>query len=86
MAGPSACPILELQQVTRRYFLKRRTPFEPRPVRKVLDGLDFTVRRGESGAGKTTLTRLLTGMERPAGGTVRFRGIDLWSGGSKRRQ
>jgi ABC-type glutathione transport system ATPase component len=34
---------------------------------------------GESGAGKTTLTRLLTGMERPAGGMVRFGGSDLWS-------
>lgn len=50
-----------------------------RPVR-VLSGLDFvqrdgiTVVLGPSGGGKTTLLRLVAGMERPDAGTVRVRG------------
>ncbi|MEU8899919.1 ATP-binding cassette domain-containing protein [Nocardia sp. NPDC048505] len=43
----------------------------------VLDGIDLTIRRGEfvvllgpSGTGKTTLLRLLTGLERPDSGQV----------------
>lgn len=46
--------------------------------RKVLDGIDLAVHRGEvvalvgaSGAGKTTLARVLTGHRRPDAGTVR---------------
>jgi len=34
---------------------------------------------GESGCGKTTLSRLLLGLERPTSGSVRFRGQDLHS-------
>ncbi|GLZ13365.1 aliphatic sulfonate ABC transporter ATP-binding protein [Actinomadura sp. NBRC 104425] len=46
--------------------------------RTVLTGLDLDIRRGEfvalighSGCGKTTLLRLLAGLDRPDGGTVR---------------
>jgi oligopeptide/dipeptide ABC transporter ATP-binding protein len=34
---------------------------------------------GESGCGKTTLSRLLLGLDRPTSGSVRFRGQDLQS-------
>ncbi len=40
---------------------------------------------GESGAGKTTLTRILTGMERPQAGQVLFDGVDIWSAGPAER-
>ncbi|WP_049577028.1 urea ABC transporter ATP-binding protein UrtD [Nonomuraea sp. SBT364] len=49
-----------------------------------LDGVDLTVPEGElrfligpNGAGKTTLIDVITGLTRPASGTVRFEGRDL---------
>jgi ATP-binding cassette subfamily C protein len=51
---------------------------------EVLHGIDLTVRPGErlavvgpSGAGKTTLGRLLAGLERPRAGTVTVGGVPL---------
>jgi ABC-2 type transport system ATP-binding protein len=52
---------------------------------KALDGLDLTVRTGEvhaflgpNGAGKTTTIRILLGLLRKGGGTVRLLGGDPW--------
>jgi urea transport system ATP-binding protein len=49
-----------------------------------VDGLDLTVREGEvrfligpNGAGKTTLVDAITGLVRPAGGSIRFAGEEL---------
>ena len=51
---------------------------------RAIDGLDLTVEEGEvrfligpNGAGKTTLVDCVTGLTKPAGGTVRFCGDDL---------
>ncbi|MBB5930344.1 ABC transporter ATP-binding protein [Streptomyces echinatus] len=51
---------------------------------EVLRGVDLTVRPGErlavvgpSGAGKTTLSRLLAGIDRPGGGTVTVGGVPV---------
>ena len=50
-----------------------------------LDGLDLTVAQGEvhgflgpNGAGKTTTIRILLGLQRADGGTVRLLGGDPW--------
>jgi branched-chain amino acid transport system ATP-binding protein len=51
---------------------------------RALDGVSLSVAEGSltavlgaNGAGKTTLLRTITGLVRPAGGSVRFRGRDI---------
>lgn len=51
---------------------------------QVLEGASFSIRKGErvlligpSGSGKTTLAALLSGLKRPAEGTVLLRGFDI---------
>lgn len=58
----------------------------------VLDGVDFSVGAGEAvgivgpnGAGKTTLLSVLAGTQRLDGGSVRFRGVEVNSGGAAAR-
>jgi NitT/TauT family transport system ATP-binding protein len=57
---------------------------QPSGALAVLGGLSFSVAKGEflcivgpSGYGKTTLLRLLAGLERPAGGSIRLAGRDV---------
>lgn len=58
----------------------------------ILRDLDFDVRAGEtvsimgvSGAGKTTLLHILGGLDRPSGGSVFYRGQDLYGMSTGRR-
>ena len=50
-----------------------------------VDGVDLQIREndmialiGESGCGKTTLGKTAIGLQRPTGGTVNYRGQDIW--------
>lgn len=70
--GGAGTPVLAVQGLEVRFGRKR-----------VLDGLDLslhagttTVLLGENGAGKSTLLRVLLGLLRPQGGTVRVFGQD----------
>src|ERR671925_1324192 len=58
-----------------------RKVFRGRPA---VDGISFDIARGRffgflgpNGAGKSTTIKMLTGLLRPTGGTVRIEGLDL---------
>ncbi|MCB1311076.1 MAG: ABC transporter ATP-binding protein [Sedimentitalea sp.] len=75
--------LLQVDSVSRRYRLPRRALMRPAPVLTAVDGVSFTLARGEtlgvvgeSGSGKSTLARLVMGFERPDAGRVLFDGQD----------
>ena len=66
--------ILEVERIVTRFG-----------AQTVHDGVDFRVRRGEvvgliggSGSGKSVLLREIIGLQRPASGSVRLLGTDVW--------
>ncbi|WP_436924206.1 ABC transporter ATP-binding protein [Halosimplex amylolyticum] len=59
--------------------------FSDPPAVKAVDGIsldiyenDVVVLVGESGCGKTTLGKTAVGLQRPTGGSVNYRGNDIW--------
>jgi lipoprotein-releasing system ATP-binding protein len=75
-----APPLLDVDALTKQFDTGGADPLT------VLDNLDMTVEAGEivavvgeSGTGKSTLLHLLGALDRPTGGTVRFRGDDLFA-------
>ncbi|MDS0282723.1 ABC transporter ATP-binding protein [Haloarcula onubensis] len=60
--------------------------FEEPDVVRAVDGISFDIEEndvlalvGESGCGKSTLGKTTIGLQRPTGGTVRYRGQDIWA-------
>ncbi|MGW3460771.1 ABC transporter ATP-binding protein [Streptomyces olivaceoviridis] len=78
-------PILEVSGLVKHYPLTRGVLFKKQiGAVKAVDGVDFTLARGEtlgivgeSGCGKSTVARLLCGLERPTAGTITFKGEDI---------
>ena len=89
-------PFLELRSVTKHFevprpLLARVVSRAPPAVVHAVEGVSLSLRAGEtlgivgeSGCGKTTLGRLLVGLEVPSAGEIRFRGSVL-EGGAHRR-
>jgi peptide/nickel transport system ATP-binding protein len=93
--GSNQTPLLELTDVHKEFRLRGGLPFQPRRHVHAVSGVSLTVRAGEtlgvvgeSGCGKTTIGRMIVGLERPTRGTIRFEGEDLTAlrGGDLRRR
>ncbi|MDN3294570.1 dipeptide ABC transporter ATP-binding protein [Streptomyces ficellus] len=78
-------PILEVRGLVKHYPLTRGVLFKKRiGAVKAVDGVDFELAAGEtlgivgeSGCGKSTVAKMLVGLERPTAGQILYKGEDL---------
>ena len=84
---PPPQPLLEVRDVTRDYHLSRQRLFDRPGHHRAVDGVSFTLNRGErlglvgeSGCGKSTLTRAILGLEEVQGGQILLDGQPVFSG------
>jgi peptide/nickel transport system ATP-binding protein len=82
-AQPPEDVLLAVEGAVRDYRLPRRNPFAPVRFNRAVDGVSFTLRRGESvglvgesGCGKSTLARAVLALEPLQGGAIRLGGQD----------
>ncbi|WP_326543689.1 ABC transporter ATP-binding protein [Pseudorhodoferax sp.] len=73
--------LLQVEGLVKHFPLKRRGADGARELVRAVDGLDFTVRQGEtlgivgeSGCGKSTTSRLIMALTAPSAGSIRFDG------------
>ncbi|NOD63918.1 MULTISPECIES: ABC transporter ATP-binding protein [unclassified Ruegeria] len=84
---PQPQPLLEVSQVVREYRLPRKGLFDRPHHHRAVDGVSFTLNRGErlglvgeSGCGKSTLTRAILGLEEVQSGQIRLGGQPVFTG------
>lgn len=66
-------------------WVRERLGIEEDPTVRAVDGVDIDIGDndvvalvGESGCGKTTLGKAAVGLQRPTGGSIEYRGHDIW--------
>ena len=84
MQPQQAPPAVELTGVSRRFMRRRSAPRTGRGVVDALIDVNLSIPEGsrfgvvgESGSGKTTLMRLIAALDRPTGGRISVRGVDI---------
>ena len=77
-------PLLELTDVSKQFRVRSKSPFQRAGAVHAVSGVSLTVFPGEtlgivgeSGCGKTTMGRMMVGLERPTAGSVIFDGHDV---------
>ena len=82
--GDGPAPLLEVTDVVKQFAVRSTRPLQHRRAVQAVSGVSLRVFAGEtvgivgeSGCGKTTLGRMLVGLERPTSGSVSFDGRDL---------
>jgi peptide/nickel transport system ATP-binding protein len=83
-------PLLEVADVVKQFAVRSGRPLARGRAVQAVSGVSLRVYPGEtvgivgeSGCGKTTLGRMLVGLEKPTSGSVRFDGRDLGALGAK---
>jgi oligopeptide transport system ATP-binding protein len=81
-----SAPLLALEDITKRFVVRRSLLGAPTAIVRAVDGVSFTIAAGEtlalvgeSGCGKSTTGRLALRLIEPTSGSVRFNGQDLAS-------
>jgi oligopeptide/dipeptide ABC transporter ATP-binding protein len=79
-----ASSLLSVRGLKKHFVKKSMLPWQPTVTIRAVDGIDLDVAPGEilglvgeSGCGKTTVGRMLVGLEQPTAGHVHFEGVDL---------
>lgn len=83
MNGQST-PVLKVSGLARHFELPGKFLSPKSRVVKAVDGIDFEIQEGEtlavvgeSGCGKTTVTRMLLGLDKPTRGSIWVDGLDI---------
>ncbi|TVQ22353.1 MAG: ATP-binding cassette domain-containing protein [Spirochaetaceae bacterium] len=83
-ATTAAAPLLEVRDLVKHFVVKRSFVGRPLTTLRAVDGVSFTVNRGEtlgivgeSGCGKTTVGRTVIRLYEPNSGSIVYDGTDL---------
>ncbi|MEQ8163523.1 MAG: ATP-binding cassette domain-containing protein, partial [Smithellaceae bacterium] len=77
-------PLVDIQKLDKKYTLPSGLLNSGDRIVHAVNGVDLQIRKketlglvGESGCGKSTLARLITRLEKPTSGVIKFQGVDI---------